>query len=107
MSTPTPDDFVHLHVHTEYSLLDGFCRLGPMLAKAKKDGMNAVAVTDHGYLYAGVEFYKAAKKAEIKPIFGCELYLAPGRRTDRGGRTENPYFPPGPAGQGLPGPSRT
>ena len=75
--------FVHLHVHSEYSLLDGACRLDGLIARAKELGQTAVAVTDHGVMYGLVEFYKAAKKAGIRPILGCEAYVAPRTRHDR------------------------
>ena len=78
MATPVlPDSFVHLHVHTEYSLLDGAVRIDELIAKAVKLKMPAVAMTDHGNLYGCIDFYQAAKKAKIKPIIGCELYVAP------------------------------
>ena len=63
--------FVHLHLHTEYSLLDGACRLGPLMERVKELGQTAVAITDHGVMYGCVDFYKAAQKAGIKPIIGC------------------------------------
>ena len=63
--------FVHLHVHTEYSLLDGAIRIDKMLAKCRRLGMNAVAITDHGNMFGAVQFYKEAERAEIKPIIGC------------------------------------
>ncbi|MBP3435375.1 MAG: DNA polymerase III subunit alpha [Clostridia bacterium] len=75
--------FVHLHVHSEYSLLDGACRLDGLISRARDLGQTAVAVTDHGVMYGLVEFYKAAKKAGIKPILGCEAYVAPRTRHDR------------------------
>ncbi|MGM9655377.1 MAG: DNA polymerase III subunit alpha [Butyricicoccaceae bacterium] len=75
--------FVHLHLHTEYSLLDGACRLGPLMERVKELGQTAVAITDHGVMYGCVDFYKAAKKAGIKPIIGCELYVAPRTRFDK------------------------
>lgn len=75
--------FVHLHVHSEYSLLDGACRLTELIKQTKELGMNAVAVTDHGNMYAAVDFYKLAKKEGIKPIIGCEVYVAPRTRFDR------------------------
>ena len=75
--------FVHLHLHTEYSLLDGACRIGPLMERLKELGQTAVAITDHGVMYGCVELYKAAKKAGIKPIIGCELYVAPRTRFDR------------------------
>ena len=63
-------DFVHLHVHTEYSLLDGACRIERLISSVKEMGMTAVAMTDHGVMYGAVEFYKEAKKQEVKPIIG-------------------------------------
>lgn len=77
------DSFVHLHVHTEYSLLDGAVRIEQLMARAKEFGMPAVAMTDHGNLYGVVEFYQAAAKAGIKPIIGCEVYMAPGSMADK------------------------
>jgi len=68
-------DFVHLHVHSHYSLLDGLSKVPEIVAKAKEQGSPAVALTDHGVMYGAIEFYKAAKKADIKPIIGCEIYL--------------------------------
>ncbi len=75
--------FVHLHLHTEYSLLDGACRLGPLMERVKELGQTAVAITDHGVMYGCVDFYKAAKKAGVKPIIGCEVYVAPRTRFDK------------------------
>ena len=75
--------FVHLHVHTEYSLLDGVCRLNRLCSAAKERGQSAIAITDHGNLFGAVDFYKAAKKAEIKPIIGCEIYVAARSRFDK------------------------
>jgi DNA polymerase III subunit alpha len=77
------DSFVHLHVHTEFSLLDGMIRTADLAARAKELGMPAVAMTDHGNLYGAIEFYQACKKAGIKPIMGCEIYLAPGSMEDK------------------------
>ncbi|WP_196592523.1 DNA polymerase III subunit alpha [Pectinatus sottacetonis] len=71
------EQFVHLHVHTEYSLLDGAARVKKLVAAAKDMGMPAIAITDHGNMYGAVEFYKEAKKAGIKPVIGCEVYVAP------------------------------
>ncbi len=76
-------DFVHLHVHTEYSLLDGACKINDLVLRAKELGQEAVAITDHGVMYGAVDFYKAAKKAGIKPIIGCEVYVAPRGRGDK------------------------
>lgn len=78
--------FSHLHLHTEYSLLDGFCRIDRLMDRAKALGMDSIAVTDHGNMFGTIAFYKAAKKAGIKPIIGCELYLAPDME-DREDRT--------------------
>ncbi len=72
------DSFVHLHLHTEYSTLDGAVRIPALMKKAKEFGMPAVAITDHGVMYGAIEFYQEAKKAGIKPIIGCEVYVAPG-----------------------------
>ncbi len=75
--------FLHLHVHTEYSLLDGAIRTDQMLKKSGDLGMEAVAITDHGNMFGAVQFYDLATKRGIKPIIGCELYVAPGDRRDR------------------------
>jgi DNA polymerase-3 subunit alpha len=75
--------FVHLHVHTQYSLLDGANKIGPLIEHAKKSGMPAIAMTDHGNMFGAVEFFSKAKAQGIKPIIGCEAYLAPGKRSDR------------------------
>jgi DNA polymerase-3 subunit alpha len=75
--------FVHLHLHTEYSLLDGACRIEQLLDTAQARGDKAVAITDHGVMYGAVDFYKAAKKRGIKPIIGCEVYVAQRGRFDR------------------------
>ena len=78
-------DFVHLHVHTQYSLLDGMIRLEDLFKRAREFGMPAVAMTDHGNIFGTVDFYKQAMKAGVKPIIGCEMYLSPTSRTDRAG----------------------
>jgi len=77
-------EFVHLHVHSEYSLLDGAAQLEKLVKKAKDLKFPAIALTDHGNLFGGIDFYLAAQKAGIKPILGCELYVAPGKHTERG-----------------------
>src|SRR5215475_6815428 len=77
-------DFVHLHVHSEYSLLDGAARLEKLVGKAKELKFPAIALTDHGNLFGAIDFYLAAQKAGVKPILGCELYVAPGGRKERG-----------------------
>ena len=81
--TAAPQRFVHLHVHTEYSLLDGACRIDGLMERVKECGQTAVACTDHGVMYGCVQFYKAAKKAGIKPIIGCEVYVATRTRFDK------------------------
>jgi DNA polymerase-3 subunit alpha len=78
-------DFVHLHLHTEYSLLDGACRIEELLDQAAKLKMPALAVTEHGNMFSSVVFHDAAKKRGIKPILGCEVYVAPGSRLDKSG----------------------
>ena len=78
--------FVHLHLHTEYSLLDGACRIDGLMDRVKEVGQTAVAITDHGVMYGCIDFYKAAKAAGIKPIIGCEVYVARRGMTDRGSR---------------------
>src|SRR6185312_10222175 len=79
------DSFVHLHVHTEYSMLDGAARLGDLFSEANRLGMPALAMTDHGNIYGAYDFYKQATAAGVKPIIGTEAYLTPG--THRGDRT--------------------
>lgn len=75
--------FTHLHVHTEYSLLDGSSKIKELLPRAKELGMDSLAITDHGVMYGVIDFYKKAKEVGIKPILGCEVYVAPGSRFDR------------------------
>ena len=69
--------FAHLHLHTEYSLLDGACRIATLPDRLKAVGMDACAVTDHGVMYGAVDFYRACKKAGIHPVIGCEMYVCP------------------------------
>ena len=84
--------FVHLHVHTEYSLLDGACRIDGLMDRVKELGQTAVAITDHGVMYGCIDFYKAAKAAGIKPIIGCEVYVTRRRMEDRvHGIDNDPY----------------
>ena len=84
--------FVHLHVHTEYSLLDGACRINGMMDRVKELGQNAIAITDHGVMYGCIDFYKAAKAAGVKPIIGCEVYVARRNMSDRvHGIDNDPY----------------
>lgn len=85
-------DFTHLHVHTEYSLLDGACRIGEAPSLAKKMGMDALAITDHGAMYGTVAFYESCKAAGVKPILGCEVYVARRSRLDKtAGLSDKPY----------------
>ena len=85
--------FVHLHVHTEYSLLDGSNKIKDYVARVKELGMNAAAITDHGVMYGCIQFYKECMAQGIKPILGCEVYVAPGSRFDReSGAGENRYY---------------
>src|SRR5437879_1287413 len=84
--------FCHLHLHTHYSMLDGFNRIPPLVEQTKKLGMNACAITDHGNLFGAVEFYTECQKGGVKPIIGYEAYLAPGNRTERkGGQQDKAY----------------
>ena len=83
--------FTHLHVHTEYSLLDGACRIKPLVARAKELGYDALAITDHGAMYGVVEFYKECKAQGIKPIIGCEVYVAPRSMDNKEGRADKEY----------------
>ena len=82
------DPFVHLHTHTEYSLLDGAARIGELVDTARTMGQPAIAITDHGVLYGALEFYAAAREAGIAPIIGCETYMAPRSRHDKEGRAD-------------------
>ncbi len=83
--------FTHLHVHTEYSLLDGMCRIPQLVARAKELGMDALAITDHGVLHGAIQFYSAAREAGIKPIIGCEAYIALGSRFSRSAGDKKSY----------------
>ncbi len=96
-------EFVHLHLHTEYSLLDGANRVKPLITAAKNFDMPAIAITDHGNLFGAIDFYQKAKNQGVKPIIGCEAYLAPGHRTEKQGHgvhaddydtsvANNPYY---------------
>ena len=89
MQTPS---FVHLHNHSEYSLLDGACRVKGLVTQAKKLDMPAVAITDHGVLYGVIDFYKEANKQGIKPIIGCEVYVATRCRLDRDPRLDDDQY---------------
>lgn len=83
--------FTHLHVHTEYSLLDGASRIEELVLRAKELGFDSLAITDHGAMYGAVDFYKAAKKHGIKPIIGCEVYMAPRGHKEKEGRADKEY----------------
>ena len=84
--------FTHLHVHTEYSLLDGSSRISSLIPRAKELNMDSIAITDHGAMYGVIDFYKEAVKQGIKPIIGCEVYVAPGSRTDREKSDDSRYY---------------
>ena len=88
MAPATPSNFVHLHLHTDYSLLDGACEIGELTAEAARRGMPAVAVTDHGNLFAAANFYHQATTHGVKPIIGCEVYVAPDNHKNRGADAE-------------------
>src|SRR4030042_6329684 len=83
--------FSHLHVHTQYSLLDGMSRISQLVERAKEMGMESLAITDHGVMYGAIKFYLAAIEAGIKPIIGCEVYLAPNSRLSRDASDKNHY----------------
>ena len=83
--------FSHLHVHTEYSLLDGLSRLEALVNKTKELGMDSIAMTDHGGLYGAIDFYRLAKQAGIKPIIGCEMYVAPSSRLNKSPSEKTPF----------------
>lgn len=83
--------FTHLHVHTEYSMLDGLSRLSDLVDKTKELGMDSIAITDHGGMYGAIDFYRLAKKAGVKPIIGSEMYVAPSSRHDKSAADRTPY----------------
>lgn len=85
-------DFVHLHIHSEFSLLDGANRIKDLPIRAKELGMDAIALTDHGVMYGVIDFYKACKKEGVKPIIGCEVYVAPRTRFDKEPNIDNKYY---------------
>ena len=86
-------EFTHLHVHTEYSLLDGSNKIKEYVARVKELGMDSAAITDHGVMYGVIDFYRAARAEGINPILGCEVYVAPGSRFDReAGSGEDRYY---------------
>lgn len=83
--------FVHLHIHSEFSLLDGANRIKDLPKRAKELGMDAIALTDHGVMYGAIDFYKACKAEGVKPIIGCEVYVAPRSRLDKEPNIDNKY----------------
>ena len=84
-------NFVHLHVHSEFSLLDGANRIKDLPKRAKELGMDSIALTDHGVMFGVVDFYKACKNEGVKPIIGCEVYVAPRTRFDKEANIDNYY----------------
>ena len=83
--------FTHLHVHTEYSMLDGLSRLEDLVLRTKELGMDSLAITDHGGMYGAIDFYQIANKHGVKPIIGCEMYVAPDSRHERSSNNKSPY----------------
>ena len=84
--------FTHLHVHSEFSLLDGAARISDLAKRAKQLGMSSLALTDHGVMYGAIPFYKACREQGIKPIIGCEVYLTTGSLREKGTREQNPIY---------------
>src|SRR3989344_6399290 len=84
--------FTHLHVHSHYSLLDGLAKIDDLVSKTKELGMDSLALTDHGALYGAVEFFQKAKKVGIKPIIGCEMYMASGDMTSKTSATDSKRY---------------
>ncbi|MBP5184054.1 MAG: DNA polymerase III subunit alpha [Lachnospiraceae bacterium] len=84
--------FTHLHTHTEYSLLDGSCKIKEVVARAKELGMDSLAITDHGVMYGVIDFYRACNDAGIHPVIGCEIYVSPGSRFDRDSSADDRYY---------------
>ena len=85
-------NFAHLHVHTDYSLLDGSAKIKELVHRAKELGFTALAITDHGVMYGVVDFWRACKKEGINPVIGCEVYVAPGSRFEKGGSTSDDRY---------------
>ncbi len=85
-------EFVHLHVHSEYSLLDGAAHIEDLAAQASRMGMKALALTDHGVMYGAIPFYRACRENHIKPIIGCEVYFTSGSIADKGTRKDHPIY---------------
>ena len=88
-TVPCDSSFCHLHVHTDFSLLDGACRIDKLMGRAKELDMKALALTDHGNLFGAIQFFNAAKANGIKPLIGCELYMTTGSRLEKKGRAED------------------
>ncbi len=86
------NSFTHLHVHTGYSLLDGSCKIEELISRVKELGMDSIAITDHGVMYGAVKFYQEAVKQGIKPILGCEAYVASKSRFDKENSGDNFYY---------------
>ena len=84
--------FTHLHLHTQYSLLDGACRIGELVSYAKSIGQTSIAITDHGVMYGVIDFYRECKKQGVRPIIGCEVYVAPRSRFDKVYELDKEYF---------------
>ena len=84
--------FVHLHIHSEFSLLDGANRIKDLPVRAKELGMDSIAITDHGVMFGAIDFYKACKKEGVKPIIGCEVYVAPRSRLQKEPGIDNHYY---------------
>src|SRR6185436_12188710 len=96
LSAMPHSEFVHLHLHSEYSLLDGACRLDKLMDKAHALKFPAISLTDHGVLYGAIDFYQGARNKGIKPIIGCEVYVAPGSRLEKkttSGGSRDVYHP--------------
>ena len=94
--------FTHLHLHTHYSLLDGMSRMPELMDRAKELGFSAIGLTDHGVLYGAIEFYEEARKRGIKPILGCEVYMATRSRFDREPKLDDRQIPPHASGEEQP-----
>jgi DNA polymerase III subunit alpha len=86
------NQFTHLHVHTEFSLLDGSCKINELLARTKELGMDSIAITDHGVMFGAIDFYKTAIEMGIKPIIGCEVYISSKDMTDKRADKSNFYY---------------
>ena len=92
ITTENKIEFAHLHVHTEYSLLDGSAKISELVKRAKELGMDSLAITDHGAMFGVIDFYKACKENDVKPIIGCEVYVAPTSRFEKNSRESVSYY---------------